>query len=54
MKTKLTLAILILTTTMALAATYVYKCPSCGYIMSFNQPAFNVKCPRDGWGMVRQ
>lgn len=32
--------------------TYVYKCPKCGSIQSYDRPTPGVRCINDGWQMV--
>jgi len=43
----LLLAFIFITTGIALAAVYSYKCPRCGLIQQYDRPGI-YKCPSDG------
>lgn len=45
------LAFIVISTGIALAATYTYKCPRCGLIQQYDRPGI-YKCPSDGTYMI--
>lgn len=53
LKTTLLLGLLLLTSGIAVAATYTYKCFRCGLVQQYSFPGIR-KCPNDGSTMFLQ